>query len=63
MEDNLREKTIRELVDIYIQVKKNTILGLHLNGLSLNEIVRRLGGSTKPIVKQILDEIRKEVNI
>jgi len=63
MEDPFKDKTIKQIEDIYSQVKTNTILALRLKGLSLNEIVRRLGGSTKPVVKQILDELRKEWNI
>jgi transposase-like protein len=53
-------KPIRELIEIYKQVKRNTIYGLYLNGLSLREISRRLGGSTAPVVKKILDKIREE---
>ena len=52
-------KSIHELEEIYRQVKENTILGFHLHGLSYREIARRLGGSTAPVVKKILDQLRK----
>ena len=56
--DNL--KSLQELEEIYRQVKVNTILGFHLHGLSYREISKRIGGSTPPVVKRILDELRKE---
>ena len=62
MIDTFKDQTIKQIGDIYNEVKRNTVLALHLKGLSLNEIVRRLGGTTKPVVKQILDELRKELN-
>ena len=50
-------KTLNDLGEIYKKVKENTILGYRLHGLSLREISRRLGGSTPPVVKKILDEL------
>lgn len=50
------EISINKLLEIYQDVKRNTIRALRIKGLSLNEIVRRLGGSSKPVVKKILDE-------
>ena len=55
-----RMKSLSDLGEIYKKVKENTILGYHLHGLSLREISRRLGGSTPPVVKKILDELKKE---
>jgi len=54
-----RNKSLNELGEIYRKVKENTIMGYYLHGLSLREISRRLGGSTPPVVKRILDEIKK----
>jgi hypothetical protein len=55
-----RNKSLLELEEIFRQVKTNTILGFYLHGLSYREISKRLGGTTPPIVKKILDELRKE---
>ena len=55
-----KDNSINELSEIYQTVKKNTIMGYHLHGLSLREISRRLGGSTPPVVKKILDELKDE---
>jgi hypothetical protein len=63
IEDKYRDLSIKEIQEIFSEVKKNTILALYIKGLSLNEIVRRLGGTTKPVVKGILDEFKKEFNI
>lgn len=53
-------KSLREIETIYNSVKRNTIFGLSLHGLSYREISKRIGGSTPPVIKKILDEIRKE---
>ena len=52
-------KSLNELGEIYKKVKENTILAYHLEGLSLREISRRIGGATPPVIKKILDEIKK----
>jgi len=60
----MEDLQIKTIVDIYQEVKKGTIEALYLRGLSLNEIARRLGGSTKPIIKKYIDEylkLRKEI--
>ncbi|OGZ32279.1 MAG: hypothetical protein A2V69_01065 [Candidatus Portnoybacteria bacterium RBG_13_40_8] len=56
----MNDLEIKELTDIFDKVKRNTILALRMKGLSLNEIVRRLGGTTKPVIKRIIDEVKKE---
>lgn len=54
-------KSMQELGEIYHQVKRNTILGFHLHGLSYREISKRIGGSTPPVVKKILDELKEDL--
>lgn len=51
---------LKEITDIFQSVKENTIMAFHLKGLSLNEIVRRLGGTSKPVVKKILDGLERK---
>lgn len=53
-------KSLAEIGEIYKKVKRNTIYSYHLHGLSLREISRRLGGSTPPVVKRIINEIKEE---
>lgn len=54
------ELQINEIVDIYKKVKLNTIQALRMRGLSINEIVRRLGGSSKPVIIKLLKEVEKK---
>jgi len=56
MTDNLE---IQQIMDIYHSVKRNTIMALKLKGLSIREIVRRLGGSTEAVVLKIIKSEEK----
>ena len=53
-------KSLAEIGEIYKKVKRNTIYSFHLHGLSLREISRRIGGSTPPVVKRIINEMEEK---